>query len=141
MPNNFLFKLLSSFHHVLITEPISNVDILTSPEIMNDPVPLQETITPVPILPQKPLLPVRVAPPPPTAAPPIPPRAVAPQPPVPPLEVKPRELNDDGNLSPPSNLEIALARRQELKTAALQAKRAGDQASALQFVRLVKVRF
>lgn len=37
------------------------------------------------------------------------------------------------------NIEIALARRQELKNAALQAKRAGDQATALQFVRLVKV--
>jgi hypothetical protein len=39
----------------------------------------------------------------------------------------------------PSDIENALARRQELKNAALQAKRTGDQAKALQFVRLVKV--
>lgn len=38
-----------------------------------------------------------------------------------------------------TNIEIALARRQELKNAALQAKRTGDQVTALQFVRLVKV--
>ena len=38
-----------------------------------------------------------------------------------------------------ANIENAVARRQELKSAALQAKRAGDQATALHFVRLVKV--
>lgn len=37
------------------------------------------------------------------------------------------------------DIENALARRQELKNAALQAKRAGEHAAALQFVRLVKV--
>ncbi len=39
----------------------------------------------------------------------------------------------------PSDIENALARRQEFKNAALLAKRTGDQAKALQFVRLVKV--
>ncbi len=48
-------------------------------------------------------------------------------------------LTDTFFLLVPSNIENALARRQELKSAALQAKRTGDQATALQYVRLVKV--
>ena len=37
-------------------------------------------------------------------------------------------------------IALAMSRRGEFKNAALEAKRAGDQASALQFVRQVKVK-
>jgi hypothetical protein len=37
-------------------------------------------------------------------------------------------------------IALAVSRRNEFKNAALEAKRAGDQASALQFVRQVKVK-
>lgn len=92
--------------------------------------------TPVPVLPSKPMVPVRVAPLPPGTAPPIPPRVLVPNSVA---EIDQHKPNDYVLTQPSKDIENALARRQEFKNAALQAKRAGEQAAALQFVRLVKV--
>ncbi|XP_057379904.1 coiled-coil and C2 domain-containing protein 1B-like [Daphnia carinata] len=82
------------------------------------------------------MVPVRVVPLPPSTAPPIPPRvsvlnSVA--------EIDQQEPNECVLTQPSKDIEKALARRQEFKNAALQAKRAGEHAAALQLVRLVKV--
>lgn len=103
------------------------------------------------------MVPVRVAPLPPGTAPPIPPRVLVTNSVA---EIDQHKPNDYVLTQPSkgilyltcygfvlvsyfydfaTDIENALARRQEFKNAALQAKRAGEQAAALQFVRLVKV--
>ncbi|XP_057379948.1 coiled-coil and C2 domain-containing protein 1-like [Daphnia carinata] len=89
----------------------------------------------IPVLP-KPMVPVRVAPLPPSTAPPIPPRASVLHPVAEIDQQKPKECV---LIQHSEDIEKALALRLELKNAALQAKRAGEPAAALQFVRLVKV--
>ena len=94
----------------------------------------------------KPLIPTRVAPQIPitTPLPPVPPRTIVPKP-----EPLPSAAQESAASIPQTavvsqvSAEVAFAieRRNEIKTAALQAKRSGDQAAALQYVRLVKVMF
>jgi len=122
---------------------------------------LVEDVAPPPSLLPKPLVPSRPAPtiPGPTILAPTIPAPAAPPQEVkkPPIRQSSITLLDSGKLfhhipfpflyNPLSfflntaspEMKIAVERRNEMKAAALQAKRAGDQSSALQFVRQVKV--
>jgi hypothetical protein len=93
----------------------------------------------------KPLVPTRVAPQIPTSAPvpPVPPRTNAQKTEQLPSAVQESTVYIQQVVPSQVSAEVAFAieRRNEIKTAALLAKRSGDQAAALQYVRLVKVIF